>query len=443
MNLLIRGCFSSLLLCLFLISSTNAQDEIGDLSLEELGHVNIEKKSIGILGNKKADPACIYLGLMIPYSVEKEYALELKNAIDLAIEEINLAGGVLDKKLALAAADDGSFKELAVQYADSLVHRYAIAALIGPTSSTRVIHMANTYLRRNPILIISPSASSEEISSLKDDDLVWRTMPSDEQQTKIAADYILNTLKKKSVGILYAQDAYGKGLYKGFKRNFKGRILSEVVFSPLITLETFDFTEKLNALFKDKPEVIFLAMGGKSGAGITHAIAKGNYISAGYAPVIFGVDAMKVKDFINSCDQKIVEGMYGTGLRNNDSGEFRTRYFAKYNKYATSSDSERAYDIAYILALAMEKANSSHYASIRNELRNITEGGEKISPADFSDGKKKIKEQRDVYFEGASGKINFNSQGDLTSGVFEIWRIVDGKHTTHEIIPVKDPNGQK
>lgn len=443
MNRLIRGCFSSILLCLFFASGAGAQDEIADLSLEELGHVNIGKKSMGIFENKKADPAYIYLGLMIPYSVEREYSLELKNAVDLAIEEINLAGGVLDKKLALAAADDGSFKELAVQYTDSLVHRYKIAALIGPTSSTRVIYMANAYLPRNPILIISPSASSEEISFLNDDDLVWRTMPSDEQQTKIAAHYIQHTLKKKSVGILYAQDAYGKGLYKGFKRNFSGRILSEVVFSPLITLETFDFTEKLDELFKDKPEVIFLAMGGKSGAGITHAIAKGNYISAGYAPVIFGVDAMKVKDFINTCDLKTVEGMYGTALRNNNSGEFRTRYFAKYNKYATSSDSERAYDIAYILALAMEKANSTHYAAIRNELRNITEGGEKIDPADFAGGKKKIKEQRDVYFEGASGKINFNSQGDLTSGVFEIWRIADGKHMTYEIIPAKDVSGQK
>lgn len=79
--------------------------------------------------------------------------------MDLAVSEINSMGGVLGKKLELVAADDGNNNELARIYADSLIRKYKISALIGPSSSRRLIHLANTYLPSHPMLVISPSAS--------------------------------------------------------------------------------------------------------------------------------------------------------------------------------------------------------------------------------------------------------------------------------------------
>jgi ABC-type branched-subunit amino acid transport system substrate-binding protein len=439
MNPVIKDCFVFLFgLSIFSVSDVTAQDEISDLSLDELAHVNIEKNTIGLLEHKPYNVNDIYLGLIVPYSIQKEYSIDLKNAVDLAIDEINSSGGVLNKKLQVVAADDGAFKELSVLYADSLINHYKISALIGPTGSSRLLHLGKTYLPQHPVLVISPSASSEEISQLVDDDLIWRTMPSDAQQTKFATAFIFNRLKKKSVGIIYSQDVYGKGLCREFKERFKGEILSEIVFSPLVNLETFDFTEKLDDLFKNKPEVIYLAMGGHAAAALSHKISKGKYISPAYTPVFFGVDATIAKDFTGRGDRKITEGMYGTALSRGNADEFRNRFFKKFNKHATTPDAERAYDIVYILALAIEKANSANYVRIRNEIRNVTGDGEKIGPGDFSIAKEKLKARKDVCFEGASGKIKFDERGDITSGIFEIWKIVKGKFTTYEVLPSEE-----
>jgi branched-chain amino acid transport system substrate-binding protein len=430
MTLSIRSSFIALYLCCLSVSELIAQDDLSDLSLEELAHVDVQKKTAGLLDYRTYNPDNTYLGLMIPYSKQTEYSIELKNAVDLAIGEINSEGGVLGKRLDFIAADDGAFKELTVLFTDSLVRTYRISALIGPSGSARLIHLAKTYLPDHPLLIISPSASSDEISHLEDHDLVWRTMPSDAQQMMVSAHYIFNDLKKKSIAILYAQDAYGRGLCEEFKRNFKGVISSEVNFSPLVNLKTFDFTEKLNELFKARPEVIFFATGGKDAAIITNRISKGTYIGPTYNPIIFGGETAKSDDFVKSADPVIIEGMYGTALSSGNTDEFKNKYYKKYNRYPVSSDSERSYDIVYILALAMEKARSVRYMDIKNELRSVTEGGEEVGPGDFAAARSKLQLSKDIYYKGVSGNINFDINGDLSSGIFEVWKIVDGKFTT-------------
>jgi ABC-type branched-subunit amino acid transport system substrate-binding protein len=373
--------------------------------------------------------------LLVPYSKLEEYSVEVKNAIELAIGEINMGGGVLGKKLDLVAADDGAYKDLAVLYADSLVRKYKVSAIIGPAGSARVIHLARTYLPDHPVLVVSPSASSSEISDLEDDGLVWRTMPSDAQQTRIAADYIFNKLGKRSVGILYSQDAYGKGLRSGFKNYFQGKIVSEVSFSPLVDMNTFDFTEKMDELFKNKPEAIFFAAGGTDVGIISTKISGRHHVTKRYKPVFFGVDATKSNYLIESGNKKITEGMFGTDLKSSSSPEFRDKYYRMYNRYPVLSDSERAYDIVYILSLAMEKAKSDHYRDIKNELRSITEGGEKVGPQDYAEAREKLRMNKDLHYEGVSGKITFDENGDLSTGVFEIWKIENGEYRTIDSMP--------
>jgi ABC-type branched-subunit amino acid transport system substrate-binding protein len=130
-----------------------------------------------------------------------------------------------------------------------------------------------------------------------------------------------------------------------------------------------------------------------------------------------------------------MEGIYGTTLAATNSGTFRNEFFKKYGKYPISPYAERVYDIAYILALAMEASKSSYYVDIRNKLRNITEGGMQVGPGDFAFAKGKIATSQNIYFEGASGKMNFDSHGDLLQGRFEVWKIVNGIFTTVAIIP--------
>jgi ABC-type branched-subunit amino acid transport system substrate-binding protein len=434
-TLTIKTCLIALSVYAMSFSSAIAQDDLVDLSFDELPHVKLNQKSVGFLENKKYNPNHIYFGLIVPYSQEKEHSLEIKRAIDLAIDEINHAGGVLGKNLELIAADDNDSNELTVLFVDSLMRTYKISALIGPTSSRRLMYLAKVHLPNHPVLIISPSASSSEISNLKDNDLIWRTTPSDVQQAKLGAHYLYNKLKKKSAAILYINDVYGSGLYRDFKDNYKGKVLSEVYYSPRVDAKTFDFTEKLNELFKDKPEAIYLITGGNDAAIITHQMAAGKYVTPVYKPVIFSVDAAKSRSFIEHGDKKIIEGVYGTSITNKNNEVFRKKYYDRYGKYPVSSYCERSYDIAYILALAMEKSLSTDHQDIKKELRSITKGGERIGPQDFARARDLLRTTRDIYYEGVSGKIEFDSKGDLASGFFEVWKITKGKYATCEILP--------
>lgn len=431
----IKTCLIALSICLVPLSGVIAQDDLVDLPFDELAHVKLYQKSAGLLENKKYNPDHIYFGLIVPYSQEKEHSLEMKKAIDLAVDEINLAGGVLGRKLELIAADDNDINELTALFADSLMRAFKISALIGPTSSRRLMYLAKTHLPYYPTLVISPSASSSEISELKDNDLVWRTIPSDAQQAKLGANYLYDILKKKSAAILYINDIYGSGLSGDFKKNYKGKILSEVYYSHRVDLKTFDLAEKLNEIFKDKPEAVYLATGGNDAAIISHQIRAGKYITPLYKPVIFSVDAVKGRSFIENGDKKIVEGTYGTSITNSNSEAFQKKYYDRYGKYPVSSYCERSYDIAYILALAMEKSRSTDGLNIKNDLRNVTEGGERIGPKDFAHARDILKTGGDICYEGFSGKIEFDSNGDLAQGFFEIWKIKNGKYTTCEILP--------
>jgi branched-chain amino acid transport system substrate-binding protein len=412
-------------LCFITCIRLIAQDNIADLPLTELSHVSVHPKSAGILYEKKYDSTSIYLGLIVPLTSERQHVQEIKHSIDLAVGEINSQGGVLGRKLELVTADDGDNNELTVRYADTLIRKYHISALIGPTSSRRLLHLAKSY-PTPPTLIISPSASSSEISALDDNDLVWRTTPSDRHQAKIAAEHIFNGLKKKKVSILYVRDAYGIGLLKEFKDSYKGTILAEVNYSPRVNAKTFDFSEKIDSLVAGEPDVIYLITGGAHAPAITREIGHRRKPHSKH-PLVFSVDAVKTPDFLKEADAQIIEGMYGTSVVTAKSSAFQKKFADKYGALPTSSYCERAYDIAFILALAIEEARSTNCDDIKQKIRSVTTGGMPVTPGDFWFARGKIQMSENIYFLGASGKMTFDANGDLANGQFEVWRIVNGK----------------
>lgn len=324
------------------IAQTNGLEE---LSLDELMHVDVDKKSEGILPPEITSPFYLNVGLLVPFSKYKEYSAEIINATHMAAHEINLQGGILGKSLRMVTADDASSSELALQYADSLVNTFHVVALIGPTGSSRVVYLANKLLPQHPVMIISPSASSNDISALDDDDLVWRTIPSDALQARLASQYIFSELKKQNVAVLYPTNAYGKGLFEQFKKSFKGNIVTEVSYSDLIDTKTYDFSEKIKTVFRKKPQAVYLIANGADAAIISQGIAAARIFTKKYKPVLFGCDAMKGKDFLEGASPAIINGMYGTALASNLQSTFAKKYKANFETYPVSSEAERAYDI--------------------------------------------------------------------------------------------------
>ena len=96
-----------------------------------------------------------------------------------------------------------------------------------------------------------------------------------------------------------------------------------------------------------------------------------------------------------------------------------------------------AYDGAFILALAIEKAGSTDSTAVRDAMRAVAgPPGEKILPGEWSKAKKLIAEGTDIDYDGAAGSQDFDDAGDVP-GTFAHWMIDNGEIKTVEIIAPK------
>ena len=95
--------------------------------------------------------------------------------------------------------------------------------------------------------------------------------------------------------------------------------------------------------------------------------------------------------------------------------------------------SEGAYDAVYLYALAMQRAGQADKTVIPTNLQSVSGGvgsGTKINPGEWAKALTEIAAKRDVDFEGASGKVNWDQNGDPTAWSYRIWKVESGKFQT-------------
>ena len=165
--------------------------------------------------------------------------MPLQNAVQLAIEDYNrttdLPGG---KRVAWLACDDAGSADKAIAAAQHLTGTLKVAAIVGPVFSEQVIDVATQVTIPAGTFLITPSATSKQITTLDDDNLVWRPISSDVYQANALADRT-TLLMPGRVAMLGKADAYGKGIISDvtkrlsplLKANFKG-VTSTIQFEP-------------------------------------------------------------------------------------------------------------------------------------------------------------------------------------------------------------------
>lgn len=410
----------------------SAQDDgLQNLDIDELVAVDLEKASLPIKVDsvKAVSGNTINLGLILPMSKFDEFSKELIQGGQLAIDEINKSGKILNKELYLIPADDAAESSFAVEKAKQLTKNYKSSGIIGPTSSSRFIQVVNNTLPENPVVIISPSATSIEISDLKDNDLAFRTAASDALQGKTAATYSSGNLGHKTAVIFYIDDIYGKGLAQEFKRNFEeagGQILAEERYSPLVNLTHYDVAPKLGELLKNKPEVLYLVSNSVDIINISHRIDSAQLFKD-YRPTIIGSDAMIGDQVTEKANMKALEGMYGTSVKSLRNTYFEEKYKARYGENPAYEETADVYDIVYLFALAIMESKSTDPKLISKHLRNISASGKKVTAKDLETIKNLIDAGKDVDYDGVNSSLDFDKHGDVPDREYQIWQVTDGK----------------
>jgi ABC-type branched-subunit amino acid transport system substrate-binding protein len=155
----------------------------------------------------------------------------LTTPVNMAIDEINAAGGVLDNPVTYAQADDGTDPTVASQSLDRLLNSDRVDAIMGPASSDTMLGILDK-VRGAGVLTCSGSTTSAELSRAKSGGYFFRTAPPDRLQGPALSELILKDGHSK-VGILVRNDAYGVGFGKSLKRALQAggaRVVADVAY---------------------------------------------------------------------------------------------------------------------------------------------------------------------------------------------------------------------
>jgi len=173
----------------------------------------------------------------------------------LAVEEINAAGGVLGRKIKLHVEDDQGRAEEAASVATKLITSTGVVALIGENSSNQSLAAA-PIAQQNKIVMISPSSTNPRVTQAGD--YIFRVCFTDPYQGKALATFVRKNLNATNVAILLdKKNDYSVGLAEFFTKEFEplgGKIVAEQSYSGGDT----EFRPQLTTIKAAKPQVLFL-----------------------------------------------------------------------------------------------------------------------------------------------------------------------------------------
>ena len=387
----------------------------------------------------------IRVGLLAPFSGALQgYGPAMRNAVLMAVDEINRAGGVVGRSLDVPIKNDGTAAGPSTAAALELAADPTLVAVVGPATSTSVRAVVTALAQQAPphVTVVSPTATAPELTNLSEQ--FYRTVASDAYQGIVAADKA-RALGKSRASILHVDNAYGRGLSKMFEDRFTskgGTVVAKVSYPALDDYKDYDFTAEAKAVLapgSDEPDLVFLVTYFEDGAKFTLFASKQ---VSGSSPLFFGCDGNKGLDFVTGADATLIEGMMGTApaLDQNDVNyrAFADRYRQIY-KLDPKPYAENAYDALYLVAYALERVDRvarSVFTRAAMQAVSGTDGGSAVGVNQWQTGRALVRGGGRMDYKGASGDINWDAAGDVDpSGVtYEIWKIEQGQIVQVETI---------
>lgn len=314
----------------------------------------------------------IKLGMIGPLSGDASiYGNAVKNGIELAIEEINEAGGVLGAKVELEALDDKNDIAEAVNAYNSLSSK-GITALIGAVTSKPSVAIAEIAAEEK-MPMVTPTGTTPAITTYGDN--IFRVCYTDPFQGTTMATFASEKLNAKTAAIIYdTSNDYSQGLATSFEETAKEKGIS-IVAKEGYGAEDKDFRTQLTKIQSSNPDVLFVPEYYQKDALIaTQAKEIGLDI-----PMLGGDGWDGVLGVLDESNQKVVDNSYfANHYSTTDTDKIITDFVDKYNSTYNeipNAFAALAYDSAYIVTNAIAKAGSTDKEAINKALREIEYDG--------------------------------------------------------------------
>jgi branched-chain amino acid transport system substrate-binding protein len=345
------------------------------------------------------------------------------NGVRMAADELNAAGGVLGGEVQLSVADTQTRAQPAIDAAKRLTSVEGVSGIVGALSSGNTIPVAQTVASVDRVPMISPASTAPTITTLEDDDFLFRTIPSDALQG-VALAQVVSEQGLGKVAILYVNNDYGDGLAGSFTESFTARG-GEVTASEAFEPNKASYRGELQNVARGGPEALLLIAYPDDG-GIT--ILRQSLEEGFFNNFVF-TDGMKAEKVVETIGADFLEGAFGTAPKAEETPEaasFQSMYEAKFGELPPRPFIDSSYDAMAILALAAARAGSTDGTAIRDAIREVANApGVQIRPGELAKGLEAIANGEEIDYVGAAGDHEFDDDGDV-SGTFEHWVISGG-----------------
>lgn len=334
------------------------------------------------------------------------YGQGVKNAAEMAVEEINAAGGINGYQVEFKWQDDEHDTEKAVNAYNALKDE-GMQMLMGTVTSAPCTAVVALSAEDN-LFQLTPSGSAVESIS---GDNAFRVCFSDPNQGTASADYFAENFKGAKIGVVYnSSDVYSNGIFKTFKKEAAAKNLNVVATEAFTKDSAQDFTVQIQKMKEAGADLVFLPFYAQEASLFLTQADK-----AGLDAQFFGCDGLDgVIDQLGS-NASLAEGVmlltpYAADSDKAESKAFTDAYKAKYNGEVPTQFAADAYDAMYIIKAAAEKANVTPDMSV----------------SDICDAMKTA--MTEIEFTGATGTMTWAADGEPTKTPMAMI-IKDGAYT--------------
>lgn len=333
---------------------------------------------------KQDGPEQLTFGVSAPFTGQEGaavYGENIKQAVDLAVEEINASGGIKGRKLRPLYEDDQLLAPVAVAAVQKLATVHKVPVIIGPVASSSTI-AASKIAEQAKVVLISPASTSNEISGLSP--YVFRTIAPDNLEAEAMADFALERGHRR-FGVSFVDNAGTRGPAEVFRKAIEARA-GQIVAFEVVPQGSTDVRTQVTKLISAKPDAVYL---------LGYALELGSMIKQfreqdKKTPILsFQVmEEPKVREIAGSAAEGVIftsptiHGEFATGKPKLFIQKYKDKYGTEPGIFAAN-----AYDAVYLMAQVMEEQGF--------EIERIQRG---------------LKAVRG--FEGASGTFDINEKGD-------------------------------
>jgi branched-chain amino acid transport system substrate-binding protein len=377
------------------------------------------------------------IGYLLPQSGQLDFlGAPMICAVNMAVQEINAAGGINGQLIELVPADDGTDADVASTAADTLLAS-GVDFIVGAAASG-VSAAVLDKITSEGVSMCSPSNTGVQFTTIDDNGgFYFRTAPPDNLQSQVLAD-LITADGFSNIAIVARSDEYGEGFaqFLGQELTNAGATVADTILYDPDAGTYSDVGEQLAAA---DPDAVALIAFEEGGSVIQGAIAS----SVGPQDLQwYGTDGIQSGSFfeaVDADDPGQVAGIRGTApsaAPADGESTFRDRFSA----FAPDVDtifSGHAYDCVVIAALAAAVAQSDDPADIQAEVNGVTGGGTKCTLV--AECLAAIAAGTDIDYDGAAGPLDFVDAGEPGAGSYDTWTFADDGSV--EVIDTSIPVG--